>query len=460
MSEYEVPVYQRDPGSMSHAERIATLVELQRVRSAVEAAELRLLQAVRDEPVSAGEAAGKDYCLDEVAVALSWDDGWARSRFGLVRSLTERLPGVLDALAQGRISGVQAAAIDRGIPGDVPQAVVGRIEASVLGYAPTHTLGQTCRKVKRDVNRQDPGAFARQARSARAARKVWARPSDPGMARVGADLPAEGAAELMAAIDLLAGIVPPAPDFDGSADSPTAAAAPVADGRSKEQRRADALVQMGRDVLARGCSHCQLPKRPIGPAVNVTMTLPTLLQLQDTDGQLNGEPIPAELARALAGDEHAVWRRWITTPLGRPIDLATDNYRPGAKLRAFITARHQRCAFPGCHRRATSCDIGHVTPWPQGDTAPWNLIPQCERHHHLKHEAAGWTVRMFGDGTVQWTTPTGQIIEVEPDSYPVDTTFDPIDVRNDNDPTDWAAALIAVQNDNQPQKQHEEPPPF
>lgn len=430
MDEHQLP----DPAGLTHEQRLALLREAERAKAAWEAVTLATLEAIRAEDPSE-----KQYAIDEVAVALRWDFGYTGTRFALAESLTERLPGVLTALAGGDISAVQAAAIERGIPADVDPGAVAAIEKTVLAYAPTHTLAETCRKVKRDVNREDPEAFARQVKDNRKGRRVWSRPTEPGMTRIGADLPAEGGAEVMAAIDQVAADVP------------------EGDTRTADQRRADALVTIARDVLTNGCTKAG----PTPAVVNVTVSLSTLLALEEQNGELNGEPIPADLACTLALDENATWRRWLTTSGGRPIDISSKSYRPSPKLRAFLAARHRRCAFKGCSRRARSCEIDHCEPWPAGDTAPWNTIPLCSRHHHLKHEASGWTVRMYGDGSVEWTTPTGESIEVEPATYPIDSTV----VGQNDSPLSYTTSLerlsptpVVVPNDNG--EPSIEPPPF
>ena len=79
-------------------------------------------------------------------------------------------------------------------------------------------------------------------------RRVWSYP-DPSCAAIagfGAMLPAEGAQALMMALDVAADRREP--DADGNPD-----------GRSKDQRRADALVQLGIDALNRfeTCPGCR-----------------------------------------------------------------------------------------------------------------------------------------------------------------------------------------------------------
>jgi hypothetical protein len=71
--------------------------------------------------------------------------------------------------------------------------------------------------------------------------------------------------------------------------------------------------------------------------------------LDEQPGELAGYgPIPAPLARALAQD--ATWRRILTDPAGRPIEVGRSRYRPPAALDELIRTRDNRCRFPTVRR--------------------------------------------------------------------------------------------------------------
>jgi hypothetical protein len=71
---------------------------------------------------------------------------------------------------------------------------------------------------------------------------------------------------------------------------------------------------------------------------------------------------------------------------------------------------HRTCAHPDCSVGFNDCRIHHVRFWTEhgGSTDIDNLLPVCERHHHLIHEG-GWTLTMTPDRTATWTRPDGSI---------------------------------------------------
>jgi hypothetical protein len=140
-------------------------------------------------------------------------------------------------------------------------------------------------------------------------------------------------------------------------------------------------------------------------------------------------PIPAPLARALAHDPTATWRRLLTDPAGHVVDAGRTSYRPPARIARVVTARQTSCVFPGCRRSAARCHLDHIHAWNDGgQTNPDNLQPLCPRHHHLKHEA-GWHVERLPDGTTRWRSPSGHTYHRPPDEIPRDTTTDPPEHR-------------------------------
>jgi len=145
--------------------------------------------------------------------------------------------------------------------------------------------------------------------------------------------------------------------------------------------------------------------------------------LSQRPAELEGHgPIPALLARRLAADPDATWRRLITDPVtGVAEYLESRRYRPPSSLQEFVRSRDLTCAAPGCRVPAARCDLDHVVPYDhghpaghggEGRTRDANLRPCCRRHHRLK-TLADWTAEIApdpdGGGTpvVVWTSPSG-----------------------------------------------------
>jgi hypothetical protein len=209
------------------------------------------------------------------------------------------------------------------------------------------------------------------------------------------------------------------------------------DSRSRGQRAADLFVQdlTGRPPLlvAEG--------RWVGPAsepssgsgrkardrrveIGVLVPFDVLAGLREGHATIDGQPVPASVARGLFQSDGAMMRRLLIDPVtGHLLDRALTTYKPGKQLQAFIKARDQECWWPGCHVRARGCDEDHKQPFPAGPTSRVNVGDLCEHHHQLKHSRR-WTIRVRDDGTVDLTGPHGQTVHVP---YP----------RLDDDPIAW-----------------------
>ncbi|WP_157546044.1 HNH endonuclease signature motif containing protein [Mycobacterium sp. IS-1742] len=94
-------------------------------------------------------------------------------------------------------------------------------------------------------------------------------------------------------------------------------------------------------------------------------------------------------------------------------------YRPSAALQDFVRCRDLTCRFPGCDQPAHRCDLDHAVPYPAGPTCASNLRCLCRKHHLLKTfwtGKTGWRDRQSPDGTIVWTSPTGQSYTTHPGS--------------------------------------------
>ena len=103
------------------------------------------------------------------------------------------------------------------------------------------------------------------------------------------------------------------------------------------------------------------------------------------------------------------FHRILTHPeTGAYLSYSRTTYRVPADLARYLRTRDGTCRFPGCGRRATTCDLDHTTPWnPDGHTRHDNLAHLCRNHHRLKHHTR-WRMTQHPDGTITWTSPTGR----------------------------------------------------
>ncbi|MBK8077361.1 MAG: hypothetical protein IPK24_17765 [Kineosporiaceae bacterium] len=173
-----------------------------------------------------------------------------------------------------------------------------------------------------------------------------------------------------------------------------------------------------------------------GPRVHITVPLSAVLG-GDGIGEANDYgPLTADAIRELLAGLHrmgvtATWRCLITddTP-GSPthgtilgIGKAPHTLVRTATglLRELVQAREQCCTFPGCRRRAVTCEVDHRTPHSDGGpTCECNLHPLCKHHHRLRER--GFTPTLIDPGTglpiTQWVTPTGRTIRTESEHPP------------------------------------------
>ncbi len=190
---------------------------------------------------------------------------------------------------------------------ELPAKAAAKVAERVLPRAPQQTVSQFGAAVRRAVLAVDGRSAEEKHTRARGDRRVYfGPPSAEGMCELWALLPADQAAELRAKVYALADT------WKGEDD------------RTLDQRRADALCALGSGAGT-------VPK-----AVNVTVALSTLLGVDEHPADLDGEPVAAGIARALAFDPGARWRRLLTDDGGRLIDVVQPHLPtpgPAATLR-------------------------------------------------------------------------------------------------------------------------------
>lgn len=340
----------------------------------------------------------------EVAARLCLTPASGENIVGRSLCLAETLRGTHAALAEGRIDTRRAEVVADELRRHEPE-VARQVEVDVLGRAERLTASQLRRAIKQSLHRLVPDTMEQHHSDAASERFVRFIPATDGMAWLEAYLPANDAAALDTALDAAAAAMKrTGPD----------------DGRTKAQRRADALSQMGWIALSTGrlggCACGQRldgrHRRPV--SVQVTVAATTLLGLDELPGQLAGYgPIPASVTRRLAAV--GTWRRLLTDPVsGAVLDYGRTRYEPPQDLVDHVLTRDQTCRGPTCDHAATGCETDHTTAYPAGPTAAVNLGALCKPHHLAKHHTR-WRVRQPAPGRFEWISPTGHTYIVEPE---------------------------------------------
>lgn len=166
------------------------------------------------------------------------------------------------------------------------------------------------------------------------------------------------------------------------------------DHREREQRLADALVE-----LAGGGEQ---------PAhLQVTSSVETLLGLAgapaaEVEFSL---PVSSKTVERLACDSSIT--RVLLDQESVVIDVGRAKRVVSGPARRALNARDQHCTWPGCDRPASWSAAHHVVHWTHGGTTDLdNLVLLCHRHHWMVHEG-GWQL-VRADDSILTIPPTAR----------------------------------------------------
>ncbi|UFU07038.1 HNH endonuclease signature motif containing protein [Ruania halotolerans] len=229
-------------------------------------------------------SAGASRTADELAARLATTGYSAEVLVGRAEALATA-PDVAHALDRGVLTPRKADLITDATEGlELPQARA--VQEHAVAYAEHHTAPQLRRELEAAVLAVDPAGAEREHEKAYARRRVIREPARHGMEWVSALLSAEAAASAYTVIDGLAA--------DCAAD----------DDRTIDQRRADVLAHVFKEILATGATAggTRLPDRHgRRPIVRVSVTEAVLAGDDESPAVLHGYgPISAATARRLA----------------------------------------------------------------------------------------------------------------------------------------------------------------
>ena len=169
----------------------------------------------------------------EVAAVLDWSPVTARIRIGQAMRMVDALPATLVALAAGRVDvGRARMIVDR--TAVLAAELCGPIERRILPLVRGRSKGQLESLMDREVVAADPVAAENRRLAAVKGRSVSHRVDKDGMGVINALLPAEAAVLVFTLVDLIA------------------AANKGLDGRTVDQRRADAIADIADELLTYG----------------------------------------------------------------------------------------------------------------------------------------------------------------------------------------------------------------
>ena len=100
---------------------------------------------------------------------------------------------------------------------------------------------------------------------------------------------------------------------------------------------------------------------------------------------------------------------------GVVLDYGRTVKTPPPDLFNAVVARDQHCRWKSCTAPASRCDAHHANWWERdhGQTSIWNLVLLCDRHHTMAHRL-GWRVVLHRNGDLEAWGPIGEHWITEP----------------------------------------------
>lgn len=305
------------------------------IRAHAAMAELAVAAAEFDE-LGAWAAPGFRSFDHWLAVEMGFDPFIGRELSRVGKALRE-LPLLAAAFAAGRLSFDKVREVTT-----VTTRETDELMLQIARGASASQVARICRSLRKMTKPE--------SRQHQAQRGLWMRFTENGMMRLVANLPAEEAAIVQAAIESLAAKMP-LPD---EADEPHAA------------RRSDALVSICKDA---------------GVETQVVVHI-------DADSVSNLEHrlgCDAEIIPVLERD-------------GLPIDVGRRFRTAPPRLRQALEIRDRFCRFPGCAVPARHTDAHHHNQWVHGGgTNLREMLLLCRYHHRIYHEGGYRIVQSGGD---------------------------------------------------------------
>jgi hypothetical protein len=430
-----------DPEAMSRDQLAVHNGDLKRLRSWLGAQEVRAARRAK-----ALEAAGSCESAESMASRNGGRSGRGARDLGRRSELCDEMPDVETALAAGEIGDEHVDAIakaTRGLNGDAKAEFCGLATDIVDEAARTgvDVFERSMRDLAGSIKaRHDARAGVDELETQREASKVKRWIDDrTGMHHTHLELDPIRDAKLHSAVNAeLARLRA----LDGTADTPWA------------QMLVDAFVNtvVGTPTIAVGADEATGATSPCEQSVGwsgrvnrvpeITVLIDCQKLLDDAAGAGicetdNGIPIPVATVRRLCCDAEIL--PVVLGGDGEVLDAGRSARTASRGQRRALRAMHRGCAHPDCRVGFDACRIHHVRWWwkQRGRTDIDNLLPLCEKHHHLVHEG-GWQLSMTPDRVATWQRPDGTLFHqgTTIDRRPTDRTVSdpPAGDRRPDDP--------------------------
>jgi hypothetical protein len=282
-----------------------------------------------------------EWAADEVATRLHLSGSAAQDLLVLAVTLDQQLPATLTALGEGRIGRRHAEVLAELLPLLTDPAVRAQVEARLLARVGSKTPSQLRVAARRAVLSADANAALRRAAAAVRGRGVRLYPGKDGTDTLSLGHASPVARACYDALERYA-----------------EACRTEGDTRTKQQRMADCLADL---VLRPGENG--LP--PVQAQLTITAAAATLLG-GDEAGEVDGEPLPAEVIREIAYALGLLPRPTVPTSTTSSDEADAGPVPPRADTATDDAPRRDGLRWPTCCSRG-----GSPAPlWPPGHRSP------------------------------------------------------------------------------------------
>ncbi len=349
-----------------------------------------------------GKELGRREVTLELAQTLNVTENRIWAMVSDAATIRDRAERVWIAFGDGSLDAARVSAIAATIDKLTKTSSVEALDASVVPYATTHTLGELRAWLNRMRARLEPEETRDEANHAIGRRRVDITHNDDGTSWLSALLPTPVALAVGNRLRKAAKQLPKVDTDTGEIDR-----------RTRDQKQAD--------LVGHWLTSCTGTFTDIRAEIAIAIDATDLIDLTDGPGiTRDGEhAIPAEWVRELAASETTLFRRLVVDPLGQVLDTTSLGYQPSDALRSALHWRDGTCRVAGCRAPASETDLDHELAFDRGGTtSASNLRCLCRKHHNMKSH--GRLPEKFIAPAVErrerWHLPAPVVVEL--DLYP------------------------------------------